>query len=700
VLAFLGVPAVLCAAPGPCLSAPGRYQVDEFKVRQIRIDAPLAWLGPVHKELDRLAAGLPLKERSFEGRFNVDAFNAGLKLLENELPELSVDRVAHVAVRFGWAGLENCDPETKLLDVVYHVYNAELSPPYVYLFHDVERLGRAPVGDRLTRTLAAFNPQPYIGYDRSRNFYGGSRLAVRGAGPLRSIQADVSGSSTSLLLSAALTGSHDFGTGLIQRVDWRAGYLHSDVPSTVMRLRQGTVRGFFSAATRASGAAAMVGRFGLSLEAGNQQTDLASSPPGIFDSPRLGYGALKAYFGQTLRAGPFNLRNSYGFQLGKAGDSWKLGYSRHLVDSRQSASFPIADHHTLSVQTRFNAGFLNASQGAPVAERFFGGNVVREFIPGDLWNIAADPLIRSFPQNRFALTPIGLVGGNRFFSANVTVAATVWQVPLVPSEALKDPQMTDLIELQMNLAETVLVGEYRSQSDQAVTLARHTVEDDIRKPLATLQSVTQSAGAGLNQNPAFKSCQASLKRVTDKVEAVQKKLDDNNGADLVAIRTLSAMPDTTPLKTSYLKGLENDCGNLASLLSDAAVRADVAAALQSLSVKRQALRKEYDDLQNLPSNQQFEKQAERDMRYPRRVIGELLRDVNLLAVSPVLMFDTARLWQSGLPAGDVRYAGGLGLRFSLVNLDLTAGYCWTVGTKPGEGRGALLFTFGVSNLFR
>jgi hypothetical protein len=64
------------------------------------------------------------------------------------------------------------------------------------------------------------------------------------------------------------------------------------------------------------------------------------------------------------------------------------------------------------------------------------------------------------------------------------------------------------------------------------------------------------------------------------------------------------------------------------------------------------------------------------------------------------MFDSARLWQSGLPAGDVRYAGGMGLRFSLVNLDLTAGYSWTVGTKPGEGRGALLLTFGVSNLFR
>src|SRR5205823_3578452 len=123
------------------------------KVRRIRIDAPLAWLGPVQRELVRIAAGLPLNDRSLEGRFNADAFNAGLRHLENELPDLHVNRFARVAVRFGWAGVENCDPPQKLLDVVYHIYAAELSPPYVHLFHDVQELGRAPVGDRLTRTL-------------------------------------------------------------------------------------------------------------------------------------------------------------------------------------------------------------------------------------------------------------------------------------------------------------------------------------------------------------------------------------------------------------------------------------------------------------------------------------------------------------------------------------------------------------------
>jgi len=88
------------------------------------------------------------------------------------------------------------------------------------------------------------------------------------------------------------------------------------------------------------------------------------------------------------------------------------------------------------------------------------------------------------------------------------------------------------------------------------------------------------------------------------------------------------------------------------------------------------------------------------MLYPRRVIRELLHEANLISLSPVAVVDAARSWQSGLPAGDVRYACGGGLRLTVVNLDLTATCAWTIGRKPGEGAGAFLFTFGVSNLFR
>lgn len=53
-----------------------------------------------------------------------------------------------------------------------------------------------------------------------------------------------------------------------------------------------------------------------------------------------------------------------------------------------------------------------------------------------------------------------------------------------------------------------------------------------------------------------------------------------------------------------------------------------------------------------------EQRAHQDMKYPRRVFGELTQEANLIALSPVAIFDAARLWQTGLPPGQVRYALG------------------------------------------
>jgi hypothetical protein len=88
------------------------------------------------------------------------------------------------------------------------------------------------------------------------------------------------------------------------------------------------------------------------------------------------------------------------------------------------------------------------------------------------------------------------------------------------------------------------------------------------------------------------------------------------------------------------------------------------------------------------------------MIYPRRVFKELTTEANLIAVSPLVIFDAARLHQGNLSNGKVRYALGGGLRLSIVSLDVTAGYAWNPNRDPWEPRGALLFSMEVSNLFR
>jgi hypothetical protein len=49
---------------------------------------------------------------------------------------------------------------------------------------------------------------------------------------------------------------------------------------------------------------------------------------------------------------------------------------------------------------------------------------------------------------------------------------------------------------------------------------------------------------------------------------------------------------------------------------------------------------------------------------------------------------------------ETRYGLGTGIKFSLVTMDVTAGYCWNITRKPGEPRGAFVFSLDISDLFR
>src|SRR5262249_52904358 len=132
----------LYAAPGDCPNSPGQYEAEKYAVRRIRIDAPLAWLAPVRRDLNAIVRGMALKERSAAepGLFTVALFNEGFKDVQDGLGELKVDRFSRLAIQFGWSGIEACDAADRSLDVVYHVYTAQLSTSFVSLFHSVGAL--------------------------------------------------------------------------------------------------------------------------------------------------------------------------------------------------------------------------------------------------------------------------------------------------------------------------------------------------------------------------------------------------------------------------------------------------------------------------------------------------------------------------------------------------------------------------------
>jgi hypothetical protein len=96
-----------------------------------------------------------------------------------------------------------------------------------------------------------------------------------------------------------------------------------------------------------------------------------------------------------------------------------------------------------------------------------------------------------------------------------------------------------------------------------------------------------------------------------------------------------------------------------------------------------------------------EKKTDFDIGYSARALDVVFRELNLIEVSPVLMFDAARIGPTTSPGfGKFRYGVGPALRFSVVTLDFTAGYSFNVNRKPTEGRGAFVFSMTISDLFR
>ena len=93
--------------------------------------------------------------------------------------------------------------------------------------------------------------------------------------------------------------------------------------------------------------------------------------------------------------------------------------------------------------------------------------------------------------------------------------------------------------------------------------------------------------------------------------------------------------------------------------------------------------------------------ANKTVSYVGRVLEVFFRETNIVAVSPVIMLDAARLHVAELPGTDrLRYGIGSGLRFSLINVDFTAGYSFNPTRRLNEPRGAFVFRMDINDLFK
>jgi hypothetical protein len=317
-----------------------------------------------------------------------------------------------------------------------------------------------------------------------------------------------------------------------------------------------------------------------------------------------------------------------------------------------------------------------------VTEWFFGGNTDQDFISGDTWRIRGGPFIRSIPQNRLnRLASDVPIGGENFFSTNLTFAFTVWHRVLVPDEIRLNSEFRPLLNGELKSARTTLNQYWKFKDPKVMDALRFapTLSTLVSNIRTQFNNVNDSVSDDLAER--FQDCDFDVTLAENLVANSIK--ETNVSKQFNAISSLVA---------------KNDDGSIDSL---SACLSDLKAALGSSfvfdMVSRMAqIQHDVRDTLGKIDNKAAETKTNRDMKFITQTVSTLIDQVNFASISPVLVFDAARIGpQKASMEGGIRYAAGGGIRFSLLDtVRFTAGYAFNPNPKPWEGRGAAFFEHG------
>ena len=681
---------------------------DKYRVREVRIESPFDFLHTISSSLNAIKAKLPLRAGM---PFSVSKFNDGLEVINQQLKEADTDsdqRFRLIVVR---PQLEGCD-ETKQpheLEVVYRVfttnYHSYLSHSFELKQEEVERPVMASAASQAKGFLLV---KPQIGYNRTRRLYGGTNVKLRTPGGVfDSLDFTASGSTASNFEELTLVGSRDPGLPYLSHLEYRLGYQHSDTPAGSVRLRTGKLSAQLFGASEPLGTKGLVMRFGMSLEGGNQQTNQQATVAGSSDLPNSGYGSLKAYVGLTARSSypqlpPVDISapqitssftGSYGLQVGTNGASTSIDFIKHVVDlallmrflpkgvkAQSSGEF----HKTLDLETQFTGGVIQKLGKLPVVEGFFGGNAPQEFITNDSWHLRTAPFIRSIPQNRLNTVAGTLtLGGTGFYSVNVTVARPLWGRTILPKELVTDSQFGEKLAGEITSAHEALVRGYIRKLPDFIKLI-----GDLPPLEGNLQQLTT-----LHSKLTAKSLTAledDLSDLSDDLNIAEDalkttKTTDPGKLDEYVIGNMSALNQFI----SHLDHLISTLGNI-NLLDE---KAQAEAIKTSMARQQRDLEKAI----KLIPVKLAKKQADEALLSVQPILQSLLHELNIIAISPVGVFDAARIWPDKF---GTRFGIGGGVRLTLVNFNVTLGYAVNPQPRAREGRGAFFFSMDVTDLFR
>ena len=669
-----------------------------FVVRSSKIEDPFSFLPWVRAREKRAAARVSTLVDNKPFTFAA-VRDAALKIIEEEnfLPDA---RDARVRVRLEFVTIKNCSNQK--LDVVYRIYSTQIMPV-------LSGVPESRVTERQTPQDAAgmekvnasgvrpFRFTPLASYDSTDKLAPGARLDITGkdsnAGVLSSASIEGRASSQMQEVSASVAGARDLDEGRLGHVEWRFNFNNHSLPTGAGDLEGGDLSGQFLASLKPSGSENFLIRLGGLINGGHQQTDITDVKLAPNTVANTSFGTAKFYAGIDSRLRRHVFSATYGLELGATDKNIRVDWVKHLFDFRHEFWGSRGDHHTIDVESRLTAGKLDVRRVVPVAERFFGGNHEDFLIPNDSWEIRANPVIRAIPGKRFFRTPAG-DGGDSFFSYNLTAAYAIWREPLVPSDLAKTDKFNELLEAQLTNAQSFEQLHFLTKDEHYLKLL-----DLVTKPQpnptvqAALDSLSAAVSAAQTSHPGqfpdlFENCVDDIRDASSRASSANQKKGEEQYGFVMSL--LSSDDDE-------LGSVITDCVQTLNGSGGLAGNAAMTAAGNNLVQLKANMESELAKIDEAAA----EKKAAADMVFVRRTLHTLVYDANVFSVSPVLVFDVARLGHRNGTLGGTRYGPGTGLRLELASsAQFTAGYAWNTRRAPGEGHGTFFFSIGIRDLFR
>ena len=664
-----------------------------FKVRNTRIDDPFKFLPWVKARQQRAFDQINtlIKGKPFT---YTNAASKALEIIEKEnfLPDTTERRIK---LRIEIVSVENCTGGE--VDLVYRIYSTQILP--VLSARPEERVKeketpQTPAGQTtvVTQGASPFHFTPAGGYDLTNLLFGGGRFELRPQRfwkiPFKSAIIKGVASSRMHNVSASLEGAYDPETpttSWLAHAEWLLDFSHYSLPTGTGDIRGGHLIAQFYGVTKPLAGGNLTFRFGGALSGGNRQTE----PGGLILAPNTitdaGFGTLKLYGGLDSRLANNIFSASYGLELGSIGPATRVDWRKHILDARHQYWVSLGNHHLLDLESRFTLGKLEVPGRVPLPTRFFGGNNPEWLIASEAWQIQANPTIRAIPGSKFFQTSEG-AGGKEFFSYNFTAAYGIWRKTLVPEELTTDDDFKSELEGSITTVTSTLQNYYAGKDAHYTNVvdqlpAALTALTDLKNAVATAQASRPDQFTEL-----FKACtravSGGLRRINSAINPV--------GSDRFGLITsvLSDDPDEIQL-LKVTKACDTD---LNAALQDATV-GSAAGRVEQL---RKTMTAEFNRIDAAAA----QKKANADMAFTRRTLNTLFNDVNIYSLSPVFVFDVARIGPRSGVFGGTRYGPGAGLRLELATTaHFTLGYAWNVKRAPGEGRGNVFFSIGIRDLF-